>query len=140
MQTLAYDIAISKEAIAEMPLVEYTNPIIVVDTPQQAREALEYLSQQEYVGFDTETRPNFRKGQNHQVALVQIATSEKTFLFRICRFGLITELLQFFESKSVTKIGLSLKDDFHNLHKFAEFHPEGFVGQDRRRDSPGPPR
>ena len=127
MQTLAYDIAISKEAIAEMPLVEYTNPIIVVDTPQQAREALEYLSQQEYVGFDTETRPNFRKGQNHQVALVQIATSEKTFLFRICRFGLITELLQFFESKSVTKIGLSLKDDFHNLHKFAEFHPEGFV-------------
>ena len=70
MQTLACDIAISKEAIAEMPLVEYTNPIIVVDTPQQAREALEYLSQQEYVGFDTETRPSFRKGQNHQVALV----------------------------------------------------------------------
>jgi len=127
MQNPPFDISISKEAIAGMPLVDYNQPIILIDTPQQARQALEYLSTQRAVGFDTETRPNFRKGQNHHVALIQISTPDRSYLFRICRFGLISELVDFFENSRVTKIGLSLKDDFHNLHKFADFEPQGFV-------------
>lgn len=127
MQKFPYDIAISKEAIAEMQVVEYRNPIIVIDTPEQARKALERLAEETSVGFDTETRPNFRKGQNHQVALVQIATAKETYLFRLCRFGLTSELIRFFENKAVMKIGLSLKDDFHNLHKFADFTPGNFI-------------
>lgn len=125
--TVPYTIAIPKEQLAEMPLVEFADPITIIDTPAHAREVLARLSSEPIVGFDTETRPNFRKGQNHQVALIQISIPGESYLFRICRFGLIREMIDFFENPDVTKIGLSLKDDFHNLHKYAEFMPAGFI-------------
>ena len=122
-----FNIALNKELLAEMPLVEFDGEITVADTPEAAREALEYLSMQKTVGFDTETRPNFRKGQNHLVALIQISTETRSFLFRICTIGLMPEITAFMENPEITKIGLSLKDDFHNLHKISEFSPEGFI-------------
>lgn len=122
-----FNIALNKELLAEMPLVEFDGEITVADTPEAAREALEYLSTQRTVGFDTETRPNFRKGQNHRVALIQISTETRSFLFRICSIGLMPEITAFMENPEITKIGLSLKDDFHNLHKINEFSPEGFI-------------
>lgn len=122
-----FNISIPKDRLAEMPMVEFDQPITVVDTAEKARATLEKLSQCHIVGIDTETRPNFRKGQNHTVALVQISTADESFLFRICRTGFIDELRAFFENENVTKIGLSLKDDFHNLHKLAPFEPRGFI-------------
>ena len=48
-----FNIALNKELLAEMPLVEFDGEITVADTPEAAREALEYLSTQKTVGFDT---------------------------------------------------------------------------------------
>lgn len=120
-------VAISKEALAALPPVEFDGEITQVTTPQLARKALAFLSDQPIVGFDTETRPNFRKGQNHTVALVQISTGRRAFLFRLCQIGFMPELKEFFENPDVMKIGLSLKDDFHNLRKLCDFEPQGFV-------------
>lgn len=120
-------ITITKEAVAQMPVVGFDGRINLIDNPTTARKALAYLSDQPAVGFDTETRPNFRKGQNHTVALVQIATPDRCFLFRTCSIGIPAELRDFFENPGVTKIGLSLKDDFHNLHKIEQFEPHGFI-------------
>ncbi|MCM1348305.1 MAG: 3'-5' exonuclease domain-containing protein 2 [Firmicutes bacterium] len=122
-----FTIAIPKETLAGMPTVEFQGTINLIDTPEAARKALAFLSERDIVGFDTETRPNFRKGQNHKVALVQISTENRCFLFRLCNIGLMPEMCEFFENPNITKIGLSLKDDFHNLHKINEFNPEGFI-------------
>lgn len=110
-----------------MPQVTYQGTITVVDTLDKAYQALDYLATKRVVGFDTETKPNFRKGQTNTVSLIQIATSDQAFLFRINLTGLFDKLLQFLENGNILKIGLSLKDDYHVLRKLAEFTPGGFV-------------
>ncbi len=121
------DIAISKEALAQLPLVDYHGEITVIDTIEAAREAMALLGGEAMVGFDTETRPTFTKGRTHTVSLVQISTRERCFLIRINRLGFFDELKAFMENDGVKKIGLSLKDDFFVLHKISEFEPQGFI-------------
>lgn len=122
-----YSITISKQQLAELPLVEFPGEITVVDTPEGVTEALEVLRGCEMVGFDTETKPNFRKGQTNTVSLIQISTIDHSYLFRLNRLGLLPELAEFLESETPLKIGLSLKDDFHVLHRLSPFTPGGFV-------------
>lgn len=127
METSQEPIILSKEQLAQMPVVAFHGRITVVNTPEQAHAALGVLSEQKAVGFDTETKPNFHKGQNNTVALVQLATADHSYLFRINKMGFFQELIDFFENPAVTKVGLSIKDDFHNLHKLAPFDPQGFI-------------
>lgn len=110
-----------------LPTVSYPGHITVVDTPETALPALAYLRNEKVVGFDTETKPSFRKGHSNAVALVQVATEEQCFLFRLKKLGFIDELREFIEDSSVKKIGLSLHDDFMVLHRGAEFDPDGFI-------------
>lgn len=118
---------ISKEELAALPAEKFPGRIVLAQTPAAARKAVRFLADQKLVGFDTETRPAFRKGQNHKVALLQLSTSEVCFLIRLNRVGLFPELKAFLESPDVTKIGLSTSDDFHGLRKLGELEPQGFV-------------
>lgn len=121
------DISISKAQLSELPIVSFSGYISVIDTEEAAKSALFFLNNQKIVGFDTETRPSFRKGKSNNVSLVQISTINHSFLFRINKLGFTDELKNFIENPNVTKIGLSLKDDFAVLHKLASFEPKGFI-------------
>ena len=118
---------ISKEEINEMPKVEYQGQSFVIDTPQQADYAVRYLSQFPLLGIDSETRPSFKKGSSHKVALLQIATDDRCYLFRLCKFGMTLSLIRLLENASITKVGLSLKDDFLMLHQRAPFEPHNII-------------
>lgn len=118
---------IDKAALAELDCERYTGRIEMVQTPAAAVKAMRYLMDQPVVGFDTETRPNFRKGDNHKVALMQLSTPDICFLIRLNRLGIFPELKEFLESPKVTKIGLSTKDDFHMLNSLAPIEPRGFI-------------
>lgn len=120
-------ISISKGQISTFPTVHFNGHITVIEDHETALGALEYLNKQQMTGFDTETKPSFRKGLPNKVALIQIATEEQCFLFRINKLGFIPELRQFIENDDITKIGLSLKDDFSVLHRVADFTPGGFI-------------
>ena len=121
------NISISKEQLSEMPTVAFAGHISIIDNEEAAKSALFFLNNQKIVGFDTETRPSFRKGKRYQVSLIQISTLNHCFLFRINKLGFFDELKQFIENPNITKIGLSLKDDFNVLHKIANFIPQGFI-------------
>lgn len=110
-----------------MPTVEFPGKITVLDTVDDARAALRYLRKCQAVGFDTETKPNFRKGQTNTVSLIQVSTLDHSFLFRLNKLGFFQELRDFMEADDVLKIGLSLRDDFHVLHRVAAFEPRNFV-------------
>ncbi len=127
MDSTRYSVTIAKEEIAEMPPVEFSGEITVIETAEAAESALLEINRQSKVGLDTETRPNFRKGQNHQVALIQISTESHSYLFRTCKTGLIPGIIDLLENPGITKIGLSLKDDFHNLHKITDFQPQNVI-------------
>ena len=120
-------IKISKEEISKLETDAFSGRIIVVQNEQDIEKAVSYLSDFPILGVDTETRPSFRKGKSHTVALIQIATEDTCFLFRINRTGFTPTLKTLFEDPNITKIGLSLKDDFSMLHKIAPFEPKGFI-------------
>lgn len=114
---------ISKAEIASMPKVLFEGRIFVIYTESDTDKAVEYLKHQRIVGVDTETRPSFRRGTTHKVALLQIATADTCFLFRLNKIGM-PESLQDFLMSDVLKIGLSLKDDFMMLRRRKEVHAE----------------
>lgn len=99
-----------------MPKVQFAGRIFIIYTEEEARKAVAYLNKYPIVGVDTETRPSFRKGANHKVALLQIATEDTCFLFRLNLLGL-PDFLEDFLQNDVLKVGLSLKDDFAMLRK-----------------------
>ncbi|MCM1137748.1 MAG: 3'-5' exonuclease domain-containing protein 2 [Duncaniella sp.] len=127
MDINSFSISISKDQLLELPTVEFPGAITVVETLPDATKALDILSSQHAVGFDTETKPNFRKGHSNTVSLIQISTLDHSYLFRLNKLGFCEPLKDFLESEAVVKVGLSLKDDFHMLHKVAEFNPQNFV-------------
>lgn len=107
---------ISKQQVAEMPKENFPGRIFVVYTEADARKAVKYLNTHSIVGVDTETRPSFRRGKMHNVALLQISTHDTCFLFRLNHLGL-PDFLDEFLRNNVLKVGLSLRDDFAMLRK-----------------------
>ena len=118
---------ITKETINELPKVLFDGQIHVVQTPEEAEKAVAYLKTCSMVGIDSETRPSFTKGRVHKVALLQIASEEHCFLFRLNLTGLTLPLILFLENPHIIKVGLSLKDDFMMLHKRAPFEQRGCI-------------
>lgn len=106
-----------------MPKVLFPGRIFVVYTESDAERAVAYLKDQRIVGVDTETRPSFKRGTTHKVALLQISTQDTCFLFRLNRIGMPDSLQEFLMSDTL-KIGLSLKDDFNSLRKRQDMHPD----------------
>ena len=114
---------ITKAEIAQMPVVQFPGRIFVIYTETDAEKAVAYLKSQQIVGVDTETRPSFKRGRSHKVALLQIATADTCFLFRLNQIGM-PAILQDFLMGDTLKIGLSLKDDFMMLSRRKEVHAE----------------
>ena len=106
-----------------MPKVLFPGRIFVVYTESDAEKAVAYLKDQRIVGVDTETRPSFKRGTTHKVALLEISTQDTCFLFRLNRIGMPDSLQEFLMSDTL-KIGLSLKDDFNSLRKRQDMHPD----------------
>ena len=120
-------LSISKEELSELPTVVYPGEIIVINTAEEAKAALEVISGYSVIGFDTETKPSFKKGYTNKVALIHIATDDACYLFRINKFGLIDEIIDLFQNTNVLKVGLSLRDDYMVMHKSREFGHENFI-------------
>ncbi len=121
---------ISKENLATLPIESFPGKIVVVDNERLAQRAIEVLRNEPIIGFDTETRPTFKKGRSNQVALVQLSSRDTCFLFRINRIGFLPVIRELLEDKSILKVGISLKDDFFMLRRLNEtqpFNPQNFI-------------
>lgn len=114
---------ITKAEVASMPVAQFSGRLFLIYTEEGAERAVEYLKTQRLVGVDTETRPSFRKGTSHKVALLQIATEDTCFLFRLNKIGM-PPFLQDFLMSDTLKVGLSLKDDFMMLRRRKDVHAE----------------
>ncbi len=110
-----------------MPQVMFPGDIHIIDSIYHVKEAVNVLKQSPVVGFDTETRPSFRKGVVHKTALMQISTLDECFLFRTCKIGVPVALANYLADPSFTKVGLSLHDDFKIMAKLTNVEPAGFI-------------
>lgn len=116
-----------KATINALPLVEYPHKINVILNEYEAERAVEYLLTCDILGVDTETKPAFRRGQNHKVALLQVATRDQCFLFRLNHFGMPQSLIKLLSNRMVPMVGLSWHDDIISLHRRTEFTPGWFI-------------
>ena len=120
-------ISISKEQLSQLPAEQFQGEIRLVENETDIANAISTLRQETVIGFDTETRPSFKKGMTNSVSLIQLSTHSVCYLFRINHVGLAQPIIDLLEDPGVTKVGLSIHDDFHNLNKIAKIEPQGFV-------------
>ena len=122
-----YSANIEKSEIAGMPTVAFEGRIITIDTAEETDKAVKALSGEKLLGIDTETRPSFRKGVQHEVSLIQLSTTDTCFLIRLNRTGMPDSLIALLENKEIAKIGLSLHDDYQGLCRRRKFKAGGFI-------------
>ena len=119
--------SITKEELTDLPLKCFEGEIIVIDSYEKIREAVEILSAQRVIGFDTETRPSFKKGAVNKVSLLQLSTHEQAFLFRINKIGLPPEIRSILINPEIIKAGIAIRDDIKVLRAINDFEPAGFI-------------
>jgi ribonuclease D len=120
---------ISKEEINKMPLVAFGGKINVIDKDKDVAAAVDILRHCSTVGIDTETRPSFKKGVINKVALLQVASKNICYLFRLntLSYEAEKEIFQILSDEKIMKIGLALRDDFARLHKLNSGRPANII-------------
>jgi ribonuclease D len=105
----------------------YEGPIRLVRTLDELDSVIQRIQTENVLGFDTETRPCFRKGQDYLPSLLQLATTDAVYLFQLNHIGLPESLIQILESKDVVKTGVGLDNDIRQLKKMGVKNPVNFV-------------
>jgi ribonuclease D len=118
---------ITVEELAEHELSWFKGEIVLVDNLKTFYEVFPKLLESDLLGFDTETRPTFRKGRKNAVSLIQLSTEDLACLFRINRIGIPDELADLLSDPSVIKTGVAVHDDIKFLKSVRKFNPEGFI-------------
>ena len=116
-----------KKSISDLPRVTFPGKIVVVLTESEAQKAVDFLLSADILGIDSETRPVFKKGQHHKVALLQVSTKDVCFLFRLNLIGMPSCIVRLLEDTTILKVGLSLHDDFMMLHQRRDFKIGRFI-------------
>lgn len=118
---------ITVEEIAEYELSWFKGEIVVVEDIETFYEVFPKLLGTGLLGFDTETRPTFKKGGRNTVSLIQLSTGNFAGLFRINKIGIPDELIRLLSDPGVIKAGVAVHDDIKFLKGVKKFTPEGFV-------------
>jgi ribonuclease D len=118
---------ITTEELAEHELSWFKGEIVLVDNLKTFYEVFPRLLKSDLIGFDTETRPTFKKGRKNAVSLIQLSTGELACLFRINKIGIPNELVDLLSDPAVIKAGVAVHDDIRFLKGVRKFAPEGFV-------------
>lgn len=124
---MEYQAKISEEEIEGLPIFTFEGEIVVIDHEAKIDAAVKDLLSYPYIGFDTETKPAFKKGVTHQIGLLQLATDRRVYLFRLNQCGFSTNLQALLANEQVTKIGVGIRDDVRGLRKLANFTPANFL-------------
>jgi len=122
-----FQTAIEKEEINKLDVRQFEGEIRIIDDQASFHSAMEEITSYSLLGFDTETKPAFKKGIQHRIALIQISNSHIAWLFRVNKIGIPASLKLFLEDDNVLKIGAGLHDDMRRLRQITTIKPGGFL-------------
>lgn len=117
---------VTPEEVNALPLTYYNGKIVLVNKADSVQAAVDEIGKFPVLGFDTETKPTFIKGQFYHISLIQLAIPGKVFLFRINHTGFTQPLIDLFSNEKILKVGVGLRDDIIGLQKIHNFEPAGF--------------
>ncbi|MFH1847608.1 MAG: 3'-5' exonuclease [Candidatus Omnitrophota bacterium] len=119
--------SISKKEINALPLKHYTGPIHVIDSDEKMRAAAQSLGREKVLGFDTETRPAFKKGESYPLSLLQLAAGDGVYIFQVGHINSYKPLAGILADRNALKTGISVSDDVKKLKDMLPFEPSGFI-------------
>jgi len=106
---------ISREEMAALPIRRYEGEIVLVADHRALVRAVDDIGHESVVGWDTETRPAFTRGESYLPSLVQVATSRAVYVFQLPRLDVSAQVARFFAAAQIVKVGISVKDDLKKL-------------------------
>ena len=127
MNKIAPHRRLNKEEINELPLEYFSGSIHVLESKKDVNKACARLQNESILGFDTETRPAFKKGQFFLPSLLQLAGLDTVYLFRINKCGLPGSLKSLLANHTIVKTGVAIDRDIKDMQKISDFPPGNFV-------------
>lgn len=118
---------ISNDEINELELEKFEGDIHIIETEADIKKALKALKNERVVGFDTESKPAFKKGEYNHISLIQVSTEHDSYLFRVNKTGITNDLKSYLESEDIIKVGIALRDDLKDLRRLRDMKLAGFV-------------
>ena len=118
---------LSKTEINSLPLRYYNGTIHIIQTAGQAKKACAILIKEKVLGFDTETRPAFNKGQSYLPSLLQMAGRKVVYLFQLSKCGLTDSIINLLSIDDIIKSGVAINQDLIELQQISNFEPAGFI-------------
>ena len=118
---------VSKDEIKNYSIEKFTGKIHVIEKENDVLVAYSFLKKQKILGFDTESKPTFKKGVSSKVSLIQFTTEDQAFLFRINKIGFNEKLIDIISDKKIKKIGIAIFDDIKALQKIKSFESNSII-------------
>lgn len=117
----------SREYINSLPPVKFQGIVKIIESPEEEEEVVNKLRKEPLVGFDTESKPAFKKGVSHPISLVQLATHDTAYLFQLKKTGFSDALAELMADENTKKIGIGVQADISKLKELKEFKAGGFI-------------
>lgn len=117
----------SKEEINNMPLRTWDGEVRIIRTAAQWKAAEKVMRADGILGFDTETKPTFKKGKLNAPALIQIATARTVYLTQLGWLPFGNLQAGILSDPAILKVGVGIEDDMRALQKVSAFEPAGIV-------------
>ena len=89
--------------------------------------AIDELLNESVLGFDTETKPSFKKGEKYLPSLVQLAGEHAVYIFQLRHLRHYAPLSVILSDPFIAKVGVAVHDDIKKLQELIHFIPAGFV-------------
>ncbi len=124
---MAFKSRISKEEIAQLPIVSFSGDVIVVNSETKVVDCVDYLTKQKMLGIDTETRPAFIAGKHFPTSLLQISSLTRCYLVQLNIVGLPQPIADIFSNPEILKVGLAFADDLRGLKRLTPFEPQNCI-------------
>lgn len=118
---------LTNEELELLPVSQFSDRIVVVDTLDKLERAIAEMRQEHILGFDTETRPSFKRGVTYGTALLQLSTPFAAWLIRINKLGVTDSIAELLSDVSIMKVGVAIRDDIKGLQRCHKFKPGNFV-------------
>lgn len=122
---------ITKEEVDKLALIQYEGPITIIRTEAEFDKEIDAISAHPVLGFDTETRPSFKKGKVYPTSMIQLSSADHAWLIRVSRLGYPGRLRELFSSGEILKVGTGLNDDLRKMRSDFNFEPDGFLDLQR---------
>jgi ribonuclease D len=106
---------ISKEEINALPLAYYDGPVTLIQSQEELEACLPEMGCETVLGFDTETRPAFQRGQKFPPALLQLAGEKHVWLIQLLKLDRPESLKTVLENPGILKTGVALEHDIKCL-------------------------